>query len=357
VKVICFPADDIGCGSYRISWPAQYLAHQGHDVHLALLGRRGQGLFELITDADDRLTEVKIPRDTDVVVFQRISRRIHAEAFLWLRKVGIAVVHDMDDDLGRIHSKSAALSTYEDPGGHSWKWCELACQNATLVTTSTERLKDVYGFGHGHVIDNYVPGSYIETEHQDSTLIGWGGSTAAHPEDLAQAGRSVRKLTDEGHRFMVIGPPSDVQRQLHLKPAPRVFRNGQLVDSLYTGRIELMDWARGLSLLGVGIAPLQDTLFNMAKSRLKLAEMSAVGVPWVASPSAEYQRFHKESCTGILACSPTEWYRGLKQLLDNPSMRAEMGEAGRTYMRTQTIEENAWRWLEAWSRALALERK
>jgi glycosyltransferase involved in cell wall biosynthesis len=262
----------------------------------------------------------------------------------------------MDDDLGRIHSKSAALSAYEDPGGHSWKWCELACQNATLVTTSTERLKDVYGFGHGHVIDNYVPGSYIETEHQDSTLIGWGGSTAAHPEDLAQAGRSIRKLTDEGHRFMVIGPPSDVQRQLHLKPAPRVFRNGQLVDSLYTGRIELMDWARGLSLLGVGIAPLQDTLFNMAKSRLKLAEMSAVGVPWVASPSAEYQRFHKESCTGILACSPTEWYRGLKQLLDNPSMRAEMGEAGRTYMRTQTIEENAWRWLEAWTRALALQR-
>jgi len=345
VKVICFPADDLASGSYRISWPAQYLAHQGHDVHLAVLGRRGSGLFELITDTDGRLTEVKIPRDTDVVVFQRISRRIHAEALLWLRKVGIAVVHDMDDDLGRIHTKSAAFTHYEDPGGHSWKWCDLACRNATLVTTSTERLKDVYGFGHGHVIDNYVPGSYTETEHQDSNIIGWGGSTAGHPEDLAEAGRSVRKLIDEGHRFMVVGPPSDVQAQLHLKRPPK-----------YVGKIGLMDWAKGLTLLGVGIAPLQNSMFNDAKSRLKVAEMSAVGVPWVASPSAEYQRFHNESYTGILACSPNEWYRGLKQLAGTPSMRVEMGEAGREFMRTQTIEENSWRWLEAWTRALALER-
>lgn len=345
MKVICFPADDMGCGSYRISWPAQYLAYQGHDVHLALLGQPNSGLFELIVDADGRLKEIKIPRDVDVVVVQRISRRIHAEALLWLRKVGIAVVHDMDDDLGRIHSRSGAFSNYEDPGGHSWKWCELACQNATLVTTSTERLKEVYGFGHGHVIDNYVPGAYGEIEHQDSDIIGWGGSTNAHPEDLPQAGRSVRKLVDEGHRFMVVGPPSDVQAQLHLKRPP-----------VYTGRLGLMDWARGLSLLGVGIAPLQDSLFNCAKSRLKVAEMSAVGVPWVASPSPEYQRFHKESCTGILACSPNEWYRGLKRLVDNPSLRAEMGEAGREFMRTQTIEENAWRWLEAWTRALSMER-
>lgn len=346
MNVICFPADDIGSGNYRISWPAQYLkGAMGYNVALGLIGRRGSGLFEITTDSMGKIKSVLMPPGTDVVVFQRISRRIHAEALLWLRDQGIAVVHDMDDDLSRIHTRNIAYSNYEDPDGHSWKWCELACKNATLVTTSTARLGEVYGFGHSRVIDNYVPGSYTELGHRDSDILGWGGSTGAHPEDLATAGRSVRRLVDEGHRFIVVGPKSDVRAQLHLKREP-----------VYTGKIAMMKWAEGLSLLGVGIAPLQDSLFNESKSRLKLIEMSSVGVPWVASPTREYKRFHAESGTGILASSPNEWYRGLKQLVDDPVLRAEMGAAGREFARTQTIEGNAWRWWECWTEALKLQR-
>lgn len=354
MKVLAFPADDIGCGSYRMSWPAQYLKHMGMDVTLCNFR---ENMFEVRMDTDGNLDEVLIPRDTDVVVVQRISRRIHAEALLWLRKVGIAVVHDMDDDLSRIHGRSGAFQNYDNPEEHSWKWCDLACQNATLVTTSTARLAEVYGHGHGHVIDNYVPGSYTEIEHIDSPLLGWGGSTNAHPDDLPVVGRSVRKLVDEGNQFLVVGGESNVEADLHLNPLPKVYRWGERpVNPRYTGRLELMDWARGLSMLGVGIAPLQDSLFNAAKSRLKVLEMSAVGVPWVASPRPEYARFHKEANTGILGCSPNEWYRELKRLIENPSLRAEMGERGREYARTQTIEENAWRWQEAWELALKLQR-
>ena len=32
MKVAVFPSDDGGCGWYRLRWPAQALAAQGHDV-------------------------------------------------------------------------------------------------------------------------------------------------------------------------------------------------------------------------------------------------------------------------------------------------------------------------------------
>lgn len=344
MKVLCFPADAGGCGSYRIGWPAQYLAHLGHDVQIVDFGVRDNE-FSVIADSDGNLKSVKVPEGVDVVVFQRISRRVYAEALLLLREKGIAVIHDMDDDLGRIHTKNFAFSNYEDPDGHSYKWCELACKNATLVTTSTPRLAEIYGFGHGRVINNYVPGSYLDLPRRDSDILGWAGSTSAHPEDLTTVGRSVRRLVDEGSRFIVVGPQSNVRDQLHLKKEP-----------VYTGSVNIMDWGKGVGLIGVGMAPLQDSLFNESKSRLKLAEMSACGVPWVASPTREYKTFAAESGTGILASSPNEWHRALKQLVENPDLRAEMSEAGREYMKTQTIENNAWRWWQAWTEALEMER-
>jgi hypothetical protein len=75
----------------------------------------------------------------------------------------------------------------------------------------------------------------------------------------------------------------------------------------------------------------------------------------VASPRAEYRRLHKESGAGLLAEGPKEWYKAIKQLMDDAQLRQELGERGREYMRTQTIEANAWRHLEAWQRAYDIQ--
>jgi hypothetical protein len=82
----------------------------------------------------------------------------------------------------------------------------------------------------------------------------------------------------------------------------------------------------------------------------------AAGVPWVASPRAEYRRLHKESGCGFLADTPKQWYAHLTRLLADSCLRKEQAEAGREYMATQTYEANAWRWLEAWTRAVEIQR-
>src|SRR3546814_812736 len=120
------------------------------------------------------------------------------------------------------------------------------------------------------------------------------------------------------------------------------------------GGVPIEEWPRVVAELGVGIAPLADTKFNAAKSWLKPAGLSACGVPWVASPRAEYKRIHKMGA-GVLADRPRVWYRELKRLRESAALRQELSLAGRAVAEQLRLRENSWRWQEAWSRAYELQ--
>jgi glycosyltransferase involved in cell wall biosynthesis len=123
-----------------------------------------------------------------------------------------------------------------------------------------------------------------------------------------------------------------------------------------TGNVAFDEWPRAVASLGIGIAPLQDSTFNSAKSALKILEYSATGVPWVASPRAEYAAFHRQG-VGLLAAKPQHWFQHLRRLATDPSLRQEMSEAGRAVAAQHTVEGNAWRWLEVWEQAYKLQRQ
>ena len=57
-----------------------------------------------------------------------------------------------------------------------------------------------------------------------------------------------------------------------------------------TGMIEQELFHAQVAQLDTGIVPLQRSRFNEAKSNLKGLEYAALGVPFVASPTAEYER-------------------------------------------------------------------
>jgi hypothetical protein len=266
-----------------------------------------------------------------------------------LRSNKIAVVVDMDDDMSSIHPDNIAFHTYRPSSQSplSWRWAMESCKEATLVTVSTKTLLKVYAkHGRGMVLDNYVPEAYLRYEKPESGNFGWAGTTKSHPNDLQVTGDAVRRLMADGHSFKVVGGRSKVKECLRLKEPPAV-----------TGSIPLVDWARYIGEhLDVGMAPLAPTAFNTSKSRLKLIEYMAVGVPWVGSPREEYRRLHRETGCGLLADTPKDWYSKLRQLLTDGVLRKEQVEMGKEYMRTQTYQVNAWRWTEAWTRALEIER-
>jgi hypothetical protein len=345
VRVYVYPGDRTGCGFYRMQAPARALRAQGVDVEVVMPSSRSSDVgLNGFQDQAGNLVDVSVPADADVMVFQRITSTMLSQAIPLIRNKGIAVVIDMDDDLTCIHPRNIAWTAMHPrmgKPGHTWENATRACMNATMVTVSTPALLTTYApHGRGVVLENCVPAAYLDIPHVDSDLVGWPGWVHSHPDDPTVMGSSVSRLIREGRRFLIVGSGEDARAAFALEQEPDA-----------TGPIEIADWPHAVAQLGVGCAPLVDTKFNSGKSWLKPLEMAAVGVPWVASPRAEYRRLHRLGC-GLLADKPARWYRQLRDLALSPTMRAELSEAGRQVAAGWTIEGNAWRWLEAWSDAM-----
>jgi glycosyltransferase involved in cell wall biosynthesis len=356
VKVVVYPADVYGCGHHRLIWPAEELRRAGHDV--TVVTQRDRMLRMHLDERDDEVKHVELAADVDVVVFQRTTHRYVAQAVQVIRDQGITVVVDVDDDLASVHPSNPAWRDLHphreryvksvEPHMHSWHNLALACRTATLVTTTTPTLVRRYaGHGRGVVLPNYLAEHYYDVAHVDSDVLGWPAALRSHPDDPSVVGNAVARLVAEGARFTVtsVDPGVEAAFGLHGDDA-RVERPAEAID--------LLEWPRVLGHLGVGIAPLADTRFNAAKSWLKPLELAAVGVPWVASPRAEYQRLHRLGC-GVLVDKPRDWYRVLRQLLNDPGRRVELSERGRAVAETLRLRDHAWRWWDAWTRARELD--
>lgn len=254
MRVVCYPADKGGCGSFRVIWPAQLLAAAGHDVEIRPPENRG---LKLRIGPNDHVDDVLDTDGVDVIVFQRLTHQWMSQSVPLLRAKGIAVVVDVDDDLSTVHPRNPAYrSMHPRTGGkHSWQHLAAACRDATLVTVSTPALLERYArHGRGHVIYNHLPDAYFGVEHTDSTVLGWPAALASHPDDPAVLGGAVARLVSEGARFRVTGDPVGVGAAFGL-PADPPGRHG----------INPEQWPAAVAELGIGVAPLADTVFNRAK--------------------------------------------------------------------------------------------
>lgn len=339
MRTVVYPSDSFGCGSFRAIWPGQHLAAAGHDVEVVgPTDRRVRVVMDGHTVKD-------VLVDADIVVLQRVTHAYMAQAVGVMRAKGITVIVDVDDDLSSIHPSNPAWAVHRPGAGlHSWHNLALACRSASLVTVSTPALLDVYArHGRGHVLPNYLPDMYYGLPREDSDVVGWPGSFHSHPNDPEVVGGAVARLVDEGAEFVMRGDPAGAGRAFGLAADPP------------GGGVSVTEWPAAVASLGVGMAPLADTKFNAAKSWLKPLEMSACGVPWVASPRVEYRRLH-ELGAGVLADRPRTWYRELKRLRESAALRAELSEAGRAVAEGLRLRDHSWRWAEAWQRAVEIDR-
>lgn len=356
MRVRVYPADRFGCGYFRIIWASETLQAQGAEIEIVDPGERQ---LELRVH-DEQVTDVVLGDDPpDVIVFQRVTHRFLAQAVPVIRAKGVAVVIDIDDDLTAINPSNPAYNAlhprneYTAPPGqrepqrHSWHHLTAACREATLVTCSTPALKTRYAaHGRGRVIFNYLPDFYYKIPHEDSDVIGWPAALTSHPDDPSATGGAIARLVSEGARFMVTGDPAGVGAAFGLTEDP----------AGVAGNVSVFDWPRRVAEIGIGIAPLAGTKFNAAKSFLKPLEMSALGVPWVASPRVEYSRMHAMGA-GLLAERPRVWYRELEQLRRSSELRSDLAGRGREVADRLRLDAHAGQWWDAWAYAHGLQRR
>ncbi len=350
MKIYVFPADVNGCGMYRLIWPAEVLQRRGHDITIIVPKKRDEMLQGRMQG--DTMVDVKIPADADVIVFQRVTHRHLVQAISLIRKRGIAVVVDMDDDLTCIHPANPAFTALHPRNGnrdHSWENTLRACANATMVTVSTPALLERYAKRTtGRVLYNMVPERALDVPRNDSNVVGWAGSVHSHPTDLQVMGPTVAQLLQHRHRFKIVGPLQGVHEALGVGKTLTI-ESTDVIKDIYA-------WPLAVASLGIGVAPLADSKFNSAKSWLKMLEYAAAGVPCVASPRDEYVRLHKKG-VGMLAKNHAEWRQRLNMLIASEELRRDMSEAGREVVRELTIEKNAELWLETWRDAFKLQRQ
>lgn len=341
VDVLVVPADEGGCGWYRLRHPTRALQADGYPVALS-------SRYPNATIAEGplgrRILEVDCP--FDVLVLQRTLARETVEAIPVLQKQGVAVVVEIDDDFAHLPKGHPARVTTAPVHSPDMNRLHLkrACDLADLVTVSTPALADVYGHhGRVQVLPNLVPDPWLEYRkpvHDGPVRVGWTGSTHTHIGDLAVTGGGVASgIREAGAELWVVGTGDRVEAQL-----------GHPVDHA-TGWVPIHDYPLAYQALDVALVPLASNQFNECKSWLKGIEACALGVPVIASPTGPYREL-AELGGCVLAETPDDWHRLTCLFGSDATARAEQTARGRHVAQTLTYSQHAPRWWAAWTEAL-----
>lgn len=352
MRVLMMVGDPIGtvsgCGLYRIHQPTKMLRAYGHQVTVTdrmpgYLNHRADGLVEVVQIPD-------LPYD--VVVLQRPAAFTLGSTIRHIRAQGIAVVVELDDDLERTDADNAAYRAVHplfNPA-ENWQHLKEACRQADLVTVSTAALLRYAPAGRGVVLPNFVPEALTDSVRafgwtDGLPRVGWSGTMATHPHDFQTTrGGIAAALVKTGAPLHVVGPGEGVREALNLAPEHPMTDTGWLPISQYPDALTAID---------VGVVPLDDTQFNAAKSHLKGIEFAGLGIPFVASPTPEYQRLFDEHGIGLLAHRPRDWERLVTELVNDEGMRRDLGGAWRAKVRADlTYEVNGRLWVDAYEKAI-----
>lgn len=332
--VVYWLADRTGCGQYRGLLPGTGLTERGHTVI-----------------ADERLSWESLDR-ADVLIGQRIAKPGPSQ--LWqaiAREEGrkYRLVYELDDDV------FALVDEIHNPNHKAWPSLldnvrkNLAC--ADVVTVSTDCLADVVSSHTSapvRVIPNAVPQSLLDSMlplRNKPNTIGWSGSPT-HDGDWSWH-YTAEKILDwfdrsafsEGWMLRTFGAlPAPLDNAMEGRRLWHVHNDGTSDLSMYYKMINR--W------FDIGLAPLAPTAFNRSKSDLRLLELAALGIPWIASDFGPYSR-DRNVRGGLHVSARNSWRECLTAVATDADMRRELRTQGRRWAHTRTVDAVLPRWEEA----------
>lgn len=240
--------------------------------------------------------------------------------------------------LARIDRKTFA-SLLE--GAELYRRAMLACDTAIASTVGLADAMRQAGMGEAHVVENGLDQQTIDAidalvlrrrmaAHDGLVRIVYGSGTDTHDVDFEEAAPAIGRILDRvpAARLRLIGPVAI--------PAS-LMRHAPMIE-----RLPATGYEEYLGLLGecdVSIAPLEDFVFNDAKSNIKYLEASALGLPSVCSPRAAFRATITEGVDGFLCADDDAWEAALESLVTDAGLRQRIGAAAQAGVRRRYAPE------------------
>jgi hypothetical protein len=197
----------------------------------------------------------------------------------------------------------------------------LRCSTAVIAGNSF--LADYASRFNRHV--TVVPSSIDPDAYPQSTnsnVVGWIGSRTTLP--YLKPLKPIFETLGIKPRIIASGDPSQLGFASEFRP--------------WRLETELEE----LSQIGIGMAPLPDTLWERGKCGVKILQYMACGIPAVASPVGANTDIITHGVNGFLVSATEEWTRTLHTLIADSNLRKMLGAAGReTVAKRFTIQQAA----------------
>jgi glycosyltransferase involved in cell wall biosynthesis len=231
---------------------------------------------------------------------------------------------------------------------HKTRWgtrCLFAGNHAALarfhrISTSThplaKHLRSQFPGAQIEVFPNCVPWSWrslpIPPMPTESRALTYFPGTRGHNADFAMIAGAVQRFlaSHPDWHLLVAGP-----LEFDLDVAPHQVRRLE--------RVEFEQYHEIVQRGAINLAPLEDSPFNRCKSALKIMEAGFFGIPSVASPIPDAERFAGDGVE--FASTPEEWLGALTRLAGrfpySDSWREQLRDR---VVRNASIEREAARW-------------
>ena len=334
IFLVPYPLGQAPSQRFRFEQYLGILRQHGHQFRLASFlddatwrilykpGRAARKALGIAAGFGRRLGHLVAATGYDFVFIHREAAPIGPPVLEWLlaKVLRKRIIYDFDDaiwlantsEANRIaagvkwHQKAASICrwAYKNSCGNAYLAAYARQFNPSVLvnptTIDTEHL-------HNRVRDQAAPGPLV---------IGWTGthSTLKYLRPLVPV---LAQLEAEGLEFefrVISNQPPDFDQPLRsLRFVP------------WQKATEIAD----LLAFHVGLMPLEDDLWAKGKCAFKALQYMALGIPALVSPVGMNPEVVQPGVNGYLCATPTDWYQCLQQLLHQPALRQQLGQAAR----------------------------
>jgi glycosyltransferase involved in cell wall biosynthesis len=289
-----------------------------------------------------RLVDVLKSSSFDIVFVQREAFMTGSAFFEKMFKLrGAKLVFDFDDAIWHLDTSLAnkRFEFLKDPSK-----TERIISISDLIFAGNKYLADYASSFNRNV--EVVPTTIDLSEYQriigiksnkSKICIGWSGSitTIKHFEFAIPFLKIIKEKYRDKIEIKVIGDKNYINNELDIKGLA------------WSKKDEIVE----LSTFDIGIMPLPDDEWAKGKCGLKGLQYMALEIPTIMSPVGVNTEIIDDGINGFLATTVDEWVEKISRLIENESLRVQIGrEARNTVSERYSVESQKKRYLELFNK-------